>query len=54
MHGQRTQVYSQLTVAEFEHARREPSGSYAAVRLVGKEAAMYGPATAVFLPQKWN
>ena len=50
MHVQRTQVYSQLTVAEFEQACRGPSGSYAAVRLAGKEAAMYGPATAVFPP----
>ena len=52
MHGQRTQVYAELTLDEFKNAERYPNGSLAAVRLAGKEAAMYGPATAIFPPSE--
>ena len=52
LHGQRTQVYSELTVDEFSKATRHPNGSRSAMRLAGKEAGKYGPATAIFPPQE--
>ena len=49
MHSQRTQVYSQLIVQEFMNAHPEEDGSVTCVRQYGKEAAKYGPETAIFL-----
>ena len=36
LHGQRTQVYSELTVDEFSKATRHPNGSRSAMRLAGR------------------
>ena len=50
LHGQRTQVYAELTLEEFANARSRPDGPLAAVQMAGKEGAKYGPATAIFQP----
>ena len=50
LHGQRTQVYTKLTIEEFRQGEMGDS-MLSCRRMGGKESGRYGPATAVFLQE---